>query len=92
MLVDREISQLANRYFEFVAERFPVMCASDEFHFLPRAEKAKDYYHKIDNLEAESIKNTIHELKRFRCQFSAFYKRNLPFEKKIDIDLLISNI
>lgn len=90
--MDKEISQLAKRYFEFVAERFPVMCASDEFHFLPRAEKAKDYYHKIDNLEAESIKNTIYELKRFRCQFSAFYKRNLPFEEKIDIDLLISNI
>jgi Bacterial protein of unknown function (DUF885) len=93
MLVDTEISQLANHYFEFIAKRFPVMCASDEFHFLPRAEKAKDHYHRTDNLDAESLSNTIHELQQFRSRFSAFHEGSeISFENNIDIDLLISNI
>jgi len=87
------ITRLANRYFEFVAKRFPVMCASDEFHFLPMAEAAAKYYDKIDNLEAGSIKNTINELKQFRNELSMLDKsKDIPFEKKIDIDLLIANI
>ena len=35
---------IAERYFDCLAERFPVMCASDEFHFLPRAENAREHY------------------------------------------------
>ncbi len=87
------ITRLADRYFEFVAKRFPVMCASDEFHFLPMAEEAAKYYDRLDNLEAGSTKNTVNELKQFRNEFSMLYKENdIPFEKKIDIDLLIANI
>jgi hypothetical protein len=63
------IAQLANRYFEFIAKRFPVMCASDEFHFLPRAEDAAKYYDQTDNLEAGAIKTAIQELKQFRNEF-----------------------
>jgi len=87
------ITRLADRYFEFVAKRFPVMCASDEFHFLPMAEEAAKYYDRIDNLEAGSIKNTVNELKQFRNEFSVLDKsKDIPFEKRIDVNLLIANI
>jgi hypothetical protein len=87
------ITQLANQYFSFIAKRFPVMCASDEFHFLPRAEKAAAYYDKTDNLEAKSIQHTIHELKQIRDDFSRLAKTSgLPLESKIDLDLLMANI
>ena len=34
------VENLAFQYFDYLARCFPVMCASDEFHFLPRAEDA----------------------------------------------------
>ncbi len=49
---------LAQEYFGDLARRFPVMCASDEFHFLPRAQAAADYYDKLDDARRiEYIKN-----------------------------------
>ena len=47
--------EFANRYFDYLAGRFPVMCASDEFHFLPRAENARKHYGSLDNLDADAI-------------------------------------
>ena len=32
--------EFAERYFDYLAGRFQVMCASDEFHFVARAENA----------------------------------------------------
>lgn len=85
--------QLADRYFEFIAQCFPVMCASDEFHFLPRAEKAADHYDKLDDLRAESLKNAVQVLKRFRNEVStALTETKMSREHKIDFELLIANI
>ena len=44
--------RLAQEYFDYMARRFPVMCASDEFHFLPRAQAAANYYDKLDDLDS----------------------------------------
>ncbi|MFH2218220.1 MAG: hypothetical protein ABII68_00995 [Pseudomonadota bacterium] len=32
------------------------MCASDEFHFLPRVESASRYYDRLDDLDASADK------------------------------------
>ena len=32
----QNLIELAENYFDYLAEHFPVMCASDEFHFMPR--------------------------------------------------------
>ncbi len=45
--------QPAKQYFAFLAKAFPVMCASDEFDFMPRAEDASMYYSSIENLDKE---------------------------------------
>jgi hypothetical protein len=44
--------KVAESYFDYLAERFPVMCASDEFDFLPRAENAFKHYDKLDKFDS----------------------------------------
>ena len=59
-------TQLVNRYFGHLAKRFPVMSASDEFHFLPRSQEAINYYDRIESLSASSIEDCISVLKTFQ--------------------------
>jgi uncharacterized protein (DUF885 family) len=82
----------ANRYFDFVAERFPVMCASDEFHFLPRAENARKHYATLDNLDADAISETIVQLKKLHNELAAFNTQDDDLEKYLDLELLKANI
>ena len=56
---DDAYKKLADRYFDVLAQRFPVMCASDEFDFVPRAQNAAKYYHRLGQLEADAIEETI---------------------------------
>ena len=60
---------LASRYFEYLANRFPVMCASDEFHFLPRVTSARKYYDRLESLSEPNIRESISELKKYRSYF-----------------------
>ncbi len=81
----------AERYFNFLAQRFPVMCASDEFHFLPRATGAARYYDRLDNLSQNAIEECILELKRFQDLFRKHAASEENLEKQIDLELLIAN-
>ena len=84
--------EFANRYFDYLAERFPVMCASDEFHFLPRAENARKHYATLDNLDADAISETLVQLKKLRNELSAFSTEADDLEKYLDLELLNANI
>jgi uncharacterized protein (DUF885 family) len=81
----------ANSYFDFLAERFPVMCASDEFDFLPRAENAARHYDKMDRFEAIAIEESIDQLKSFHQEFEAADVEAGDLEQTIDLDLLKAN-
>lgn len=91
--MDRNIDykKLANGYFDFLAERFPVMCASDEFDFLPRAENATRYYDKLDQIEADAIEESIDTLKGFQQQFKEINEEGGDIERFIDLKLLQAN-
>jgi hypothetical protein len=78
--------KLAANYFDFLAGRFPVMCASDEFDFVPRAENASRHYDKLDKLEADAIEETINKLKEFQKGFTL-----ADDEALIDLNLLRAN-
>ena len=67
-------TQLALRYFNDLAGRFPVMCASDEFHFLPRAQAAAEYYDRLDDLEGSAIEECVGRLKSFRQKLALLNK------------------
>jgi hypothetical protein len=64
-MASESLKGLANRYFRYLAEQFPVMCASDEFHFLPRAENACEHYNRLDSLDAARVSQVLKDLTRF---------------------------
>ncbi len=84
--------QKAGRYFAFLAEHFPVMCASDEFHFMPRAEAAAEYYDVLENLDRNVLRENLQEIHRFREEFEKTPVPEGDLESSIDKSLLLSNI
>jgi uncharacterized protein (DUF885 family) len=87
-----DYQKLADSYFNYLAERFPVMCASDEFDFLPRAENAARHYDKLDQIEATAIENAIDQLKSYHLQFKALNEETGNLEQTIDLELLKANV
>ena len=84
-------TELALEYFDYLAKCFPVMCASDEFHFLPRAEMASHYYDQVDDLDADIINECVFRLRKFEGQFDLLAKHENDLEKLIDLELLKAN-
>ena len=83
---------LAQEYFDDLARRFPVMCASDEFHFLPRAQAAVKYYDKLDNLDSLAIAESIEKAKSFQKAFARLGESEKALETRIDLQILQANI
>ncbi|MBT4262808.1 MAG: DUF885 family protein [Deltaproteobacteria bacterium] len=84
--------RIAERYFDYLAWRFPVMCASDEFHFLPRAEKAGDFYHRLDNLDQEAITESVEFLKKLQRELRVLEPEIISQETLFDLKLLKANL
>ena len=89
--VPEDLHQLADRYFSLLARCFPVMCASDEFHFLPRAEAAADHYDRLDDLSAETIQDTLAVVEDLGRSFQKFAETSLDPDRRIDGALLQSS-
>jgi uncharacterized protein (DUF885 family) len=87
----KDYKKLAVTYFDYLAQRFPVMCASDEFDFLPRAENASKHYDKLDKLEAVAIEETIDKLKEFQKGFTLADDEADDLDNLIDLNLLQAN-
>jgi uncharacterized protein (DUF885 family) len=85
-------TELALHYFDYLAKRFPVMSASDEFYFLPRSEAASQYYDLVDNLDADAIDECVFALKDFQKKFDALAIHEHDLEKLADLELLRANI
>jgi uncharacterized protein (DUF885 family) len=86
-----DYKKLAVTYFDYLAERFPVMCASDEFDFLPRAENASKHYDKLDKLDAVAIEEAIDKLKEFQKDFTRADDEAGDLDNLIDLNLLQAN-
>ncbi len=80
-----------NAYFTYLARCFPVMCASDEFHFLPRATQAAEYYDRLDDLDAHTVSDILTRLKAFQATFARQASASHELEEQIDFVLLQSN-
>ncbi len=87
----QKIEQIAGNYFAYLAQSFPVMCASDEFDFLPRAESASLYYHRLDNLDDKNIQEVIGAVKDFGSEIRTLKNEAISIEDKIDLEFLESN-
>jgi len=84
--------QFARRYFNDLAGRFPVMCASDEFHFLPRAQAAAYHYDRLDDLRSSAIDECVGQLKSFKQEIDLLIAGEKDLENRIDLDLLKANV
>lgn len=86
------LKDLAEDYFDFLAKSFPVMCANDEFHFLPRAQAAEKYLDRMENLQKDAIFETISVLKEFRSRLDRLSIHESDIEGYSDLELLKSNV
>ncbi|MGO9021497.1 MAG: DUF885 family protein [Syntrophobacteraceae bacterium] len=84
--------KLTESYFDYLAKRFPVMCASDEFHFLPRAAAASRYYDRMESLDPGFIEECIFTLREFKRNFDLLASCENDLERLIDLELLNSSI
>ena len=91
MVKKDDYEKLAVNYFDYLSECFPVMCASDEFDFLPRAENASKHYDKLDKLDAVAIEETIDKLKQFQKRFRLTNDQAGDLDNLIDLNLLRAN-
>ncbi|MGO9531753.1 MAG: DUF885 family protein [Syntrophobacteraceae bacterium] len=80
--------KIAQSYLDFLAKRFPVMCASDEFHFLPRVASASMYYDQMENFDPDLIEEYIFTLREFQRQFNLPTPGEVDLEKLTDLELL----
>lgn len=87
-----DLHTVASSYFDYVAKCFPVMCSSDEFHFLPRAERAAGYYDRLENLDSDAIAEYVGTLKAFQRKFDLLAAQETDFEKLTDLELLKASI
>ena len=86
------LKDIAEDYFNFLAKSFPVMCASDEFHFLPRAQAAGKYLDRMEDLQKGSIFDTISFLKEFRNGLDGLSIHESEIEEYTDLELLKSSV
>ena len=90
--MQESFEKLTESYFAYLAKSFPVMCASDEFHFLPRAAAASRYYDRMEDMDGASIEEHISALRDFRKKFALVANEEDDLEKSIDLELLTSSI
>lgn len=91
--------EITECYFDLLARYFPVMCSSDEFHFIPRVEKAKLYHDRLDTFDADAINECISHLKEFRTNLDHLSGKiecspvhTVDLETIIDLELLQSSV
>ncbi|HUU28577.1 MAG TPA: DUF885 family protein [archaeon] len=78
----RDLKKEIEKYLSFMAESFPVMCASDEFIFFPRAEGSFRFPGAMEDLSPGLIEEGI-----ARSRNVLAFLEKLSLEKDIDLDL-----
>ncbi len=86
------LTHLAQDYFRVLAGYFPVMCASDEFHFLPRAKAAGQYYDRMDDLGMDTIDECVQVVRDFDRKRAGIAVPEEDLEGFINLELLKSNM
>ena len=89
--LEDQVDRIANEYFSLLARSFPVMCASDEFHFLPRVQEAAQYLERVDDLSEEAVLSATESVRNFRTQLLCLPEPH-HLEKELDRQLLLHNM
>jgi hypothetical protein len=86
-----EVARIASEYFSLLARAFPIMCASDEFHFVPRVQEAGKYLERVDRLSREAIFAAVESVQDLHRQLQAQAVAE-DLEEEIDRQLLLHNM
>ena len=86
-----QINRIAHEYFSLLARAFPVMCTSDEFHFVPRVQEATQFLDRVDDLSQEGIGSVLDSVRDLQAQLKK-QPRAQDFEEEIDRQLLLHNM
>jgi hypothetical protein len=68
--VNSHIHSIAAAYFDYLGAQLPHQCASDEFYFLPRSEKAVDYLGTLDDMRPDKIEEVLAQIQSLRTALS----------------------
>lgn len=92
-----DMEQLVNRYFNLMAQNFPIICASDEFYFFPRVQNSLSFMTVVDDLDKHKLQDNINCVKVFLQELDKWermhfptesHKAQLDLEGKIDLELI----
>jgi hypothetical protein len=88
---ENQTARIADTYFSLLARAFPVMCASDEFHFLPRVQEAAGFLELMDDLSQEAVAAVVDSVRALQTQLQK-QPRAKDLEEEIDRQLLLHNM
>jgi hypothetical protein len=69
------IEKIAEDIYSFLAARFPVCCASDEFVFFPQALPDEQDWTRWDDFSSEAVEDAVLSLKSFRGRITTFREK-----------------
>ncbi|NQT46964.1 MAG: DUF885 family protein [Candidatus Omnitrophica bacterium] len=87
-----DLKRIADDYFGYMARAYPVMCLSDEFYFLPRAEGAMKFLTEIDSLDSDKIAGDIRYIKGLQKELQAIDPDPSDLDARIDLVMLNESI
>jgi len=84
------VQELAEDHFKHLARAFPVMCSSDEFHFLPRAEASSFFPDRLEDLSPEAVAEACSSVRSLAGKVS-MQPEPADLETIIDRELLLAS-
>jgi hypothetical protein len=84
------IAKLAKKYFDFLGRTFPVMCSSDEFHWLPRAEASSAFPDQLEDLSPQSVAGVCSTVRSLADDLSRLPEGDCP-EADMDREMLLAS-
>jgi uncharacterized protein (DUF885 family) len=84
------ILPLAAAYLDDMVKTLPVISASDEFYFFPRASRGQIDH--IEGMDVDELSDLIRRLEGFLTQISGMDRKRLDREERIDLVLLAGSI
>ncbi|MBU1612060.1 MAG: DUF885 domain-containing protein, partial [Proteobacteria bacterium] len=76
-------------YFQFLAEAFPVQCASDDFDTYPHVEAAAAYYHDLDDLDATRMTEHADQIRSYQSTFATLAEKSESLRERAKLETLV---
>jgi len=86
--MNKVITDIAEDYFKYMAENFPVMCSEDEFYLFPRTKEAFLFLDRLDVLQKDNITQHLSYVKKLLKKIEKLKLNDFGLDETIDTQLL----